>query len=130
MAEEDLEKLRREIDVIDAEMQDLLIRRAEIWKEVRTVKGDGSMKLRPGREAQILRTLVARHHGVFPKPELIRIWREIFGAALSVQGTFSVAVFSSDEKPDSESSHWDLARAHYGAYRSMTKFSSAMIVAI
>ncbi len=128
MAEEELEKLRREIDGIDAEMQDLLIRRAEIWKAVRDIKGDSGLKLRPGREAQIMRNLIARHHGDFPKPELIRIWREIFGAAQRVQGPFSVAVFTDDHQPANGSTYWDLARAHFGAYTPMSKFSSARSV--
>ncbi len=125
MAEEELEKLRREIDSIDVEIQDLLIRRAEIWKEVRDVKGKASLKLRPGREAQIMRNLIARHHGVFPKPELIRIWREIFGAALRVQGPFSAAVFAEGDTLNNGPTYWDLARAHFGAYTQMTKFTSA-----
>ena len=54
---ESLEELRREIDRIDDQMHDLIIRRAEMAQRVRQVKGDGPA-FRPAREAQLLRRLI------------------------------------------------------------------------
>jgi chorismate mutase/prephenate dehydratase len=110
MSEPDLSAFRKEIDAIDAELHALLVRRAEVSEKVRATKTDDSLKLRPGREANILRALVARHTGTFPKPQLIRIWREILSASLAMQGPFSVAVYATE----TAHSFWDLARDHFG----------------
>ena len=93
-----LDALRREIDRIDDEIHDLLMRRAAVAGEIRRSKGpDNGSYLRLGREAAILRRLVARHSGSFPKPALVRIWREIMAALTQLQGPFSVAVFAPAE---------------------------------
>ncbi len=53
-----LDKLRREIDALDQQIHDLLMRRAGVSDQVRWVKSnDGGaangVNLRPGREAKI-----------------------------------------------------------------------------
>ena len=48
--------------------------------------------VRPGREAIILRRLLARNQGTFPPAALVRIWREMLCALLPRQGEFSVVV--------------------------------------
>ena len=120
MSETDLTALRKEIDAIDAEIHDLIMRRAAISESIRRVKAGDELKLRPGREANILRALLARHTGAFPKPQLVRIWREILSASLGMQGPFSVAVFAT------ETAHgfWDLARDHFGGGVQSWKFST------
>jgi chorismate mutase len=109
-----LEDLRREIDAIDDQIDDLIMRRAELLTDIAAAKGPSARGnggfLRPAREASLLRRLVARHRGAFPKAALVRLWREIISAMLTVQGSFSVAVFAPDEAPG----YWDLARDHYG----------------
>jgi chorismate mutase len=121
MAETDLSALRSEIDAIDAEMHALLRRRAGIAERIRGAKTDDSLKLRPGREANILRALIARHEGAFPKPQLVRIWREILSASLAMQGPFSMAVFANEAAHDI----WDLARDHFGAGMKAQRFATA-----
>ena len=66
MPEIDLSQLRKEIDVIDAEIHALIVRRAHISESIRGVKSDDEPKLRPGREANILRALLARA-GYWPR---------------------------------------------------------------
>jgi chorismate mutase len=109
-----LEDLRREIDGIDDQIDDLITRRAELLTDIAAAKGPSARGnggfLRPAREAALLRRLVARHRGAFPKAALVRLWREIISAMLTVQGSFSVAVFAPDDAPG----YWDLARDHYG----------------
>lgn len=112
-----LEDLRREIDEIDDAIDDLIMRRTALLGEIAAAKGavrpaaPGAF-LRPGREAIVLERLVARHRGPFPKPALVRLWREIISAPLAVQGAFSVAVFAPKDQPG----YWDLARDHYGCH--------------
>lgn len=104
-----LEDLRRQIDEIDAGVHDLLVRRTEISREIGLTKKE-PVSLRPGREAQVLRRLLARHRGSMPKAVLVRIWREIFADSLARQGPFSVTVLAAAGQP----SLYGLARDHYG----------------
>jgi len=106
-----LDKLRGEIDAIDAEIHDLLMRRTAVVEKIRTQKPDDEVKIRPAREAQILRALLTRHKGIFPKPALVRIWREIVSANTAIQGPFSVAVLAQERR----GGFFDLARDHYGS---------------
>ncbi len=121
-AKTSLDDLRREIDEIDDALHDLLMRRTEIVKRVRGVKGDDAVYIRPGREAQVLRRLVARHRGPFPKPVVARIWRDIIAALTMLQGPLVVAVHAPEGGPDLRSR----ARDHYGALASMTGYESEM----
>jgi chorismate mutase / prephenate dehydratase len=124
MSDDQLKPLRDELDSIDVEIQNLLTRRAEISLEVKKVKGDGETKLKPGREAQILRALIERHQGHFPKPELIRIWREILSASLQAQGPFLVAVYKPDDDGEEGWGYVASARGHFGAHTPMISHSS------
>lgn len=121
MAEPDLTQLRKEIDAIDEELQKLIVQRAQISESIRRVKNDGELKLRPGREANIVRALLERHTGNFPKAQLVRIWREILSASLSMQGPFSVGIYATE----TAHSFWDLARDHFGSGVQTWKFATA-----
>ncbi|HXP12655.1 MAG TPA: chorismate mutase [Stellaceae bacterium] len=112
-----LKTLRQEIDRIDAQLHDLVMRRAVAVGEVAAVKrADGMPAEVPTREAEILRNLLKRHSGRFPATSLVRLWREMVGAAISMQTEFSVAVVTTEADPGI----WDLARDHYGAAVPMT----------
>lgn len=119
-AAKSLDALRREIDRIDNQIHDLLMRRTRVVEEVRDVKKGERVKIRPAREDEILYRLVARHSGNFPKHELTRIWREIIVATLSFEGPFSMAVFDDG----TISGCRDLARDMYGTYTPMTVYES------
>lgn len=107
----DLAVLRAEIDKIDSAIHDHLMQRAALVEEVARAKGDASAILRPGREAKIMRRLLARHSGSFPRPALVRIWREIISASTFMQGPFSVAL----READLEGALGALARSHFGS---------------
>jgi chorismate mutase len=85
-AETTLNALRQEIDDIDSQIHDLLIKRTLVVEKVRTVKRGHKVKIRAAREAEILYRLVGRHKGLFPKRELTNIWRQIIVATLSSEG--------------------------------------------
>src|SRR3546814_7390778 len=63
-----LDDLRRQIDYIDDAIHDLLMRRPDLGRQIGRATGQGGVFIRPGREARVLRRLVARHTGPFPKP--------------------------------------------------------------
>src|SRR6516225_5584137 len=117
----DLAKLRRRLDEIDDKLHDLLIERAEIVAAVAKSKRDGNLPaFQPGREAQIIRRLVDRHHGEFPVDTLVRMWREMLAATVRLQSRFAVAVFA----PIESQGFWDLARDHYGSHTPMSAYRS------
>lgn len=108
-----LETLRAEIDKIDAEIHALIMARAEVvetlgaWKRRQTAAAVGEY-FRPGREAQILRRLAARHGGPLPVAAVLALWRTLVSAFLRLQWPFQVAVA---DDPAAR----DLARQHFGA---------------
>jgi chorismate mutase / prephenate dehydratase len=117
----DLAELRRRLDEIDDKLHDLLIERGEIISMVAASKRDGRLAaFQPGREAQIIRRLVGRHHGDFPVATLIRMWREMLAATVRLQSPFAVAVFA----PIEAQGYWDLARDHYGSSTPMSAYRS------
>jgi len=120
-AETPLDALRREIDAIDDQIHDLIMRRTRIVERVRDVKRDQPIKIRPAREAEIIYRLAARHQGPFPFRELTAMWREMIVATLSFEGPFSVAV----HMPEPDSGFWDLARDQYGTFSPLAGHRSA-----
>ena len=118
----DLQGLRERLDDIDDRLQDLLIERAEIVSLVAATKQGGDQPaFQPAREAEIIRRLVGRHRGPFPVANLLRMWREMLAATVSLQSPFSVAVFA----PQCSEGLWDLARDHYGSNTPMTAHDAA-----
>ncbi len=115
-----LAPMRREIDEIDDSIHDLIMRRAEIVENIGRAKRAGDAP-RPDREAVILRRLLSRHQGSFPRKALVRIWCEMMGAFIGMQGPFSLAVYA----PDREAGYHDLARRQFGAVVPVADFRSA-----
>ena len=98
-----LDEVRTDIDCIDDAIHDLLIRRTALIEEVRSIKRDWRVKIQPSREADIVYRLVERHHGPFPKRDLVAMWRILICATLSFEGPFSVAVYV----PREDDGIWD-----------------------
>jgi chorismate mutase len=124
MSANDVDQLRRQIDEIDDALHVLLLKRMQLVEGIAKAKGAGagkSLALRPGREAIVMRRLLARHRGKFPAPALIRMWREMMGAVTGMQGPFAVAVCV----PDEQRGFWDMARDHFGVEVPMRRHASA-----
>jgi chorismate mutase / prephenate dehydratase len=116
-----LDELRQRLDAIDDRIHDLILERAEVVESVATVKASsGQASLRPGRAAQALCRLTARHRGSFPRQSLVRLWRELLGGTVSMQGKFTVAVAVPEARPGL----WDIARDHFGGYVPMIALRS------
>lgn len=112
-----LNELRGEIDTIDDSLHDLIMRRADVVERIKEAKQDsGGPIFWPGREAEVLRRLMKRHHGNFPRGAIVRIWRELISTFVSMQGDFKIAVWVGDDP-----TYWDIARDHFG---SQTLFTS------
>jgi len=108
-----LDELRAAIDRMDAEIHDLLMARISLTDRIAAVKNrntPGVAKMRPGREAHIMRKLMGRHQGPLSPRVVARIWREIMSAVVYMQEPFSVMVAESGDPVV----YWDLARFHFG----------------
>jgi chorismate mutase len=105
-----LADLRAELDGLDDAMHDMLMRRAEVVTRVAELGARGKVPFRPGREAEIIRRLLARHQGPLPPRLLPRLWRELFAATTSMQGSFVITVCEADPA----SSYAACAREHFG----------------
>ncbi len=112
-----LDDLRREIDRIDTAIAELLAERHALSGRIGAQKAGGADVLRPGREAQILRRLIADIGDRVPASALVRIWREIFAASARAQAKLAVAVCA----PSGERRIWDLARQHFGGATSLVR---------
>ncbi|OYV41322.1 MAG: chorismate mutase [Acidocella sp. 20-61-6] len=105
-----LRRLRAELDAIDDQLHDLLMRRAAVVGSVARDGGKTGTKMRPGREAIIIRRLLARHQGLLPRQAITRFWREMYAAALMIEGGQTIAVCDGEGGADRIA----LAREHFG----------------
>jgi chorismate mutase len=133
LQEKTLDELRAKIDQIDDALHDLLILRAEVTRQVaRAKKGTAERSdhatlaaMRPAREAQILRRLLARHRGELPRPLVVRLWREIMAASLQAQAKFELHVYAGENQRD----FVDLATAYFGSLTPVrTHVRAALVV--
>ncbi|MFV2093078.1 MAG: chorismate mutase, partial [Hyphomicrobiales bacterium] len=121
-----LDDIRAEIDQIDDELHELIVRRTALARDVWNAKGGGVHDealavLRPAREAAMLARLARRHRGDMPLATLWRIWRAFIIANIRVQAPFDVFVGGNG----ASSECWDLARGHFGFETGMHQLPSA-----
>ncbi|MBG03361.1 MAG: chorismate mutase [Rhodospirillaceae bacterium] len=118
-----LDELRQEIDAIDRQLHTLIQQRGGLAGEIAEIKKQESIdRVRPGREAVLLRALVERHEGEFPAGAVLRIWREMISSLVLMEmPEYSVAVYASGE----DQACWDLARDQFGSRTPMTAHPSA-----
>ncbi|MBT4906569.1 MAG: chorismate mutase [Rhodospirillaceae bacterium] len=121
-APDDLAALRREIDSIDEQLHDLLMRRGEVVSEIgRRKTVDGQVTFRPAREAQLLHRLLARHQGDLSHASIVRLWREIIAASIRIQGQLTVGYCPIE----GHGSALRLANGHFGFDTPTVRFESA-----
>jgi chorismate mutase len=104
----DLPVLRARLDELDDKIHDLLMDRARVVESV--ARSGKAAAFRPGREAAILRRLLARHTGELPPQTLVRMWRELLAGTTAMQTAITVAVFD----PARDGTMASLAREHFG----------------
>jgi chorismate mutase-like protein len=106
-----LADLRARIDAIDERLHALLIERGSMIDALIKVKGTSApaAAFRPGREADMMRRLVARHGGALPLPAVEHIWREIISTFTHMQAPYALAI---DGAADAAAMR-DLARFYF-----------------
>jgi chorismate mutase/prephenate dehydratase len=91
---EKLGDVRKEIDHLDEQIQQLISERARLAFRVRETKEDSKGAVdyfRPEREAQVLRAVLERNRGPLSDSEMLRLFREIMSACLAQQEPLKVA---------------------------------------
>src|SRR5437879_4038923 len=118
-----LADLRRDIDRIDEAMHRLLMERGDIIDRLIAVKRtqDSGSAFRPAREAEMMRRLVERHHGILPLDTAESIWRVIIATFTYVQAPFRVH----GDLSIGEAAMRDSARFHFGFTVPFVAHSSA-----
>ncbi|MBS1187314.1 MAG: pheA [Burkholderiaceae bacterium] len=90
--DKDLLPLRDQIDAIDAQLLELLNRRARVAQQVGHVKAKTNAPVfRPEREAQVLRGVAERNPGPLVSADLQTIFREIMSACRALEKRTVVA---------------------------------------
>ncbi|MDR3513266.1 MAG: chorismate mutase [Caulobacteraceae bacterium] len=120
-----LDDVRARIDAIDAELLRLVDERAGIARIVADAKraaGDGDkFGLRPVREAQLLRRLLAAPRKGASDSLTVRIWRELIADSLAQQGPFHIAVWGGPDPARAV----ELARARFGGAPPLARVQKA-----
>jgi len=92
MSDEKLKPLRDQIDAIDAQLVDLLNRRARLAQEVGHVKAETNAPVfRPEREAMVLRRVAERNPGPLASADMQMIFREVMSLCRSLERRVTVA---------------------------------------
>ncbi|KOR32437.1 prephenate dehydratase [Achromatium sp. WMS3] len=90
-----LQKIRIEIDSLDAQILQLINQRAAIAQKVAKIKHEYNAKAvriyRPEREAQILHRLKTNNPGPLDNDTIIRLFKEIISACLALEQPLRVA---------------------------------------
>lgn len=113
---ETLADLRVEIDCIDSELHQLLIKRGEIIHRLIEAKArqnggkEGVSAFRPGREADMMRALISRHSGLLPLDAVESIWRIIISTFTYVQSPYAVHA----DVSGGDAAMRDCCRFHFG----------------
>lgn len=107
-----LADLRKDIDRIDEAMHRLLMERGQIIDRLIAVKNTQEVgsAFRPAREADMMRRLVQRHHGILPLDTVESIWRVIISTFTHVQAPFAVHA----DLSAGDALMRDSARFHFG----------------
>lgn len=112
--------LRQELDRLDDALHAVLMDRAAVVERVASSAGKGRVALRPGREAAIVRRLLAHHSGRFPRSSLVRMWRELICGNTALQGALLLAVCD----PDPACGYTAATREHFGALAPLRVYRS------
>lgn len=111
--EDTLAALRAQIDDVDSRLLEALAERSLLSKAVGEAKrganpdSGGDPVHRPGREAQLIRSLLDRYQGPMDRRAIHAMWRELIGSSIAIQKPLTVAT--------ADSAAEQVARLHFGA---------------
>ena len=108
-----LEAIRREIDGLDDAMLSLVAERLKLADKLAQMKTQQSgVPIRPGREINLLRRLIAAAPAPMERELVVELWRTLIAAALRRQRVIDVVIGGGRSDP---ARLFDVARRHFGA---------------
>ncbi len=108
-----LEGIRREIDGLDDAMLSLVAERLKLADKLAQMKTQQSgLPIRPGREINLLRRLIAVAPAPAERELVVEIWRSLIAAALRRQRVIDVVIGGGRNDP---ARLFDIARRHFGS---------------
>ena len=122
-----LDAVRARIDAVDGELLRLIDERAALAAQVAAAKRAEAggvapgFGLRPDREAQVMRRLLARPRQAATPALVIRIWRELMAESLALQGPFRLVAWGGRDPARVA----ELARLRFGAAPPLTMLARA-----
>ncbi len=120
-----VDSIRQQIDALDNNLHDLLMKRAELVLKIGEEKRKNQVQIiQPDREAIMVRRLLARHRGPLPKEAIIRIWRELVGAVSLLQTGLKVVVTVPEDHTGLI--YWDMAKDYFSSVLPMHKASNPL----
>lgn len=109
-----LQQHRQSIDAIDEELFQLILKRADIVKQVGDLKDSHDTsyaKIRPAREARQLRAIYDKFkNSPFPEASALMIWRHLINGSLMIESPLRILTLESPQYLP------DYAREYFGCY--------------
>ncbi len=117
-----LSQCRNEINVIDDEILQLLSQRMKIVSQVRQIKESSGEKffIKSGREADMIKSLIAKANPVLPKSTIISIWRKIITSSNMLEQSIKIALHN----PQKLSEYNYLVREYYSDFVPIISYDS------
>lgn len=98
----DLPYLRKKIDVIDAQLIELIYKRAHYVNEIGAYKKKNNVGFfNLNRELEIIKKIIDTHKDIYPLESLFYLWREMIGGMLYLQSEVFISVYVHDFKDQS-----------------------------
>ncbi|PJB72594.1 MAG: chorismate mutase [Alphaproteobacteria bacterium CG_4_9_14_3_um_filter_47_13] len=118
-----LDVLRQQIDILDHNIHDLLMKRGDLVTKIAEEKRKNKIQaVQPAREVMLIRKLLARHKGDIPSEIIVRVWREIVG---TLQNKVKVAVCIPYEQTGFV--YWDMAKDYFSNVSPLHKVTNPLV---
>jgi len=114
---DDLQRIRKNIDALDARLVKLLSVRARLAQRIGRLKEGAAY--RPEREAQVLRGVLANNRGPLTDAALARLFTEIMSACRALEDSLTVAYLGPQGTFSQEA-----AAKHFGGLTALVPFAS------
>lgn len=97
-------QFRQDIDSIDDQILDLLIKRADIVKGVKILKEENNDKffVKSAREANMIRELIKKSDNKIPDELILNIWRKIISFSNYFEQKINIALHNPEKNPNFE----------------------------
>ncbi len=109
-----LEAFRAQIDAFDEQIISLLHQRSQVVANVGKLKAEYNQQgsyIRPARESIMLKDLIVKSDGLFPREGIASIWRTIIGASTAMESPLNLTIFAKEK-----GYLYYLAREYFGTF--------------